>query len=447
MYLSNPTLTLLASGLAAILALSLLYLLAALRRERSQCLHLSTREELLAQERSLLAETCERLRTERNTLANENRDLFSRVAALRTRIKDAEQQTAAQRTLLASTREQLEKDFQILADRIFTRKSEVLGSQHQEQLSALLTPVREQLTDFKKKVEDVYDRDSRDRVSLSHEIEHLKKLNLKVSEDALSLANALRGQSKVQGQWGEMILERLLESSGLRPGHEFHTQVAHRDKNGQNRFPDVLVRLPQGRDIIIDAKVSLKAYAKATRAEHTDEENQHLREHVESLKKHITGLAAKEYHLLEGVNTLDFVILFLPTDGALQAAIGLDPDLLTGAMGRKIVLASPSTLLAILHTVNHMWRQEEQTRNSLAIAKQAGSLYDKLVGLIDAFEEIGSRLHQTQDAWDIARKRLVAGRGNLISRAETLKELGVQSSKTLPAALATEEDDQEHANT
>ena len=443
MYLSSTTLMYLASGCAAALVLVVLSLQAALRRERGERLRLATREELFLRDQANLSETCERLRAERGALATENRDLTAQVAALRTAIADAEQQAAMQREMLTATRQQLEKDFQLLAARIFTEKSATLGSQHQEQLLTLLTPVREQLTDFKKKVEEVYDRDSRDRVSLGKEIEHLKKLNLQVSEDALSLANALKGQSKVQGQWGEMILERVLESSGLRPGHEFQTQVALRDKAGQTRFPDVLVRLPQGREIIIDAKVSLKAYALAAKAGNAQDEDLHLREHVESLKKHVTSLAAKEYHLLDGVHSLDFVILFLPADGALQAAITREPDLLTWAMDRKIVLASPSTLLAILRTVNHMWRQEEQTRNSLAIAKQAGNLYDKLVGLIEAFEEIGSRLQQTRDAWETARKRLVVGRGNLISRAETLKELGVQSSKALPPSLATEETNQE----
>ena len=442
MYLSPTTLAFLALACAAGLILAVLYLLATLRGERAKGLQLAAREELFLREQANLIQTSERLRAERNGLVAENRELLSRVAALQAGIKDAEQQQTAQHALLTATREQMEKDFQLLAERIFAEKSVALGSRHQEELNTLLGPVREQLTHFRKKVEEVYDRDSRDRVSLGKEIEHLKKLNLRVSEDALSLANAMRGQSKTQGQWGEMILERVLESSGLRPGHEFQTQVGHRDQNGQTRFPDVLVRLPQGREIVIDAKVSLKAYAQAARAEHAEAEDQHLREHVDSLKKHVTSLAAKEYHLLEGVNSLDFVILFLPADGALQVAIARDPELLTWAMARKIVLASPSTLLAILRTVNHLWRQEEQARNSLAIAKQAGNLYDKLVGLIEAFEEIGSRLQQTRDAWETARKRLVAGRGNLISRAETLKELGVQSSKTLPPSLVTEEDTQ-----
>ena len=245
MYLSTASLLILAGCLAAVLVFSTLYLLAILRRERSQCRRLLAREEFLTLERNALDETCARLRSERNDLLTENRDLYSRVAALETSLADARQQSAAQRDLLEMTRERMEKDFQILAERVFTRKSETLGSRHQEELTALLKPVREQLTDFRKKVEEVYDRDSRDRVSLGKEIEHLKKLNLQVSEDAVSLANALRGQSKVQGQWGEMILERVLESSGLRRDHEFRTQGGLRDKNGQTRFPDVLVRLPR----------------------------------------------------------------------------------------------------------------------------------------------------------------------------------------------------------
>lgn len=440
MYLSATTLTVLGLACGAGLLLTILYLFVALRRARARDLQLAAREELRLQEHSELQQTCTRLRAERDGLAAENRALLAQAAALQARLQDAEQQAAAQQALLTATRERMEKDFLLLAERFFSEKSVTLRSRHQEELTLLLTPVREQLADFRKKVEEVYDRDSRDRVSLGKEIEHLKKLNLRVSEDALSLANALRGQSKTQGQWGEMVLERVLETSGLRPGHEFVTQAARRDNNGQTRFPDVLVRLPGGREIVIDAKVSLKAYAQAARAEHPEGETRHLQEHLESLKKHIVSLAAKEYHRLEGVTSLDFVILFLPVDGALQAAIARDPDLPAWAMARNVVLAGPSSLLAILRTVNHLWRQEEQSRNSLAIAKQAGNLYDKLVGLIEAFEEIGSRLQQTRDAWETARKRLVAGRGNLISRAETLKELGVQSSKSLPPSLLSEEE-------
>jgi DNA recombination protein RmuC len=340
----------------------------------------------------------------------------------------------------------MEKDFQILAERVFSEKNKTIASRHLEELGTLLSPVREQLSDFKKKVEDVYDRESRDRISLVKEIEHLKTLNLQISEDAVSLTNALKGQSKVQGLWGEMVLERLLEDCGLQRGREFDTQVRLQG-GGQNRVPDVLVRLPQERTIVIDAKVSLTAYEQACRTEGESEHTSHLRSHLDSVKRHISGLATKEYHLLEELESPDYVILFLPTEGAFQAAVSMDPELIAWSMQQKIVLASPSTLLAILRTVNHMWRQEDQNRNSLAIAKQAGSLYDKFVGFVEAFEEIGSRLQQAGNAWETARKRLATGRGNLISRAETLKELGVQSGKNLPSSVSPGDHEQDDAST
>jgi len=438
MYLSNATLLIITAILFCATVLSCLYLLACLRRERSERIRLAAREGILERELSALADTCARLRTERTELYGENRDLAARLAALKTALSDSEQQAEQNRAMLASTRERMEKDFQILAEKIFTEKSTVLSTKHQAELSGLLTPVREQLADFKKKVEDVYDRESRDRVSLITEIEHLKKLNLQVGEDALHLANALKGQSKLQGLWGEMILERLLESSGLTRGREFETQVGLKDGSGRLRLPDVVIQLPDGRQVVIDAKVSLRAYEKACRADDGPTEKKYLQDHFDSLKNHITGLSAKEYHLIDELNSPDFVILFLPTEGAFHAAMLHDPGLLTWAMERKVILASPSTLLAILRTVNHMWRQEEQTRNSLAIAKQAGNLYDKFVGFVEAFEEIGARLHQTSDAWDLARKRLTTGKGNLISRAEMLRALGVQNSKNLPPSVRSE---------
>ncbi|HER63324.1 MAG TPA: DNA recombination protein RmuC, partial [Desulfobacteraceae bacterium] len=246
--------------------------------------------------------------------------------------------------------------------------------------------------------------------------------------------------SKVQGLWGEMILEHLLENSGLKQGYEFEVQVPLRDKNGQSRMPDVLVRLPGDREVVIDAKVSLKAYEKMCRTDDRDEEKRFIQQHVDSIRQHIRGLADKEYHRLEGINSLDFTILFIPTEGAFQSAISSEPQLLTSAMQKKIILASPSTLLAILRTVHHLWRQEEQTRNSLAIAKQAGNLYDKFIGFLESFEDIGTRLQQTHSAWEVARTRLVSGRGNLVSRSETLKDLGVQSSKTLPSSIQVEDE-------
>jgi DNA recombination protein RmuC len=440
MYLSNFTLLILAGSLATILLLALIVNLSALRRERSKTILLSARQEMHTEEVAALTQTCERLRDERTQQFEQNSELTAKLASLQTTLEEKNKQVEARNKLLETTRAEMEKNFQILAERIFTEKGTTISRNHQEELTRLLLPVREQLSEFKKKVEDVYDRETRDRVSLVKEIQHLKTLNQQISEDAVNLTNALKGQSKVQGLWGEMILEHLLENSGLRQGHEFEVQVPLKDKNGQMRIPDVLVRLPGNREIIIDAKVSLKAYEKVCRTDGRDEEKRFIQLHIDSIKQHIRGLAEKQYHLLEGINSLDFIILFVPTEGAFQTAISSEPELLTAAMQKKIILASPSTLMAILRTVHHLWRQEEQTRNSLTIAKQAGNLYDKFIGFLESFEEIGARLQQTQSAWEVARKRLVEGRGNLVSRAESLKELGVQSSKTLPSSIDVEDE-------
>lgn len=439
MYLNQATLLTITIFLLGGLTLSLVYLLIMLRREHGRRLRLAAREELLAREITALEETCNRLRAERTELFAENRSLSSRLAALETITAEAEKRSAEHHALLSTTRLELEKDFRLLADRILTEKGAALRAGHREELQTILLPVREQLDRFRLKVEDVYDREARDRISLIKEIEHLKQLNLQISDDAVKLANALKGQNKTQGLWGEMILERLLENSGLARGREFDVQVRLKDQRGKSRLPDVLIRLPGERQVIIDAKVSLKAYEKACRADREEEKQACLRGHLDSLKRHVTGLAAREYHLLDEVNTPDFVILFLPTEGAFQAAVNLEPGLLTWAMERNIILSSPSTLLAILRTVNHMWCQEEQARNSLAIAKQAGNLYDKFVGFVEAFEEIGARLHQSREAWNSARNRLAAGRGNLISRAEALRELGVQTGKNLPRSICSDE--------
>lgn len=445
MYLSDTHVLIGTAALSAVFAVSCIYLLILHRRERTRRLQLDAREELLAGEIVDLETTCDRLRAERAELISENRDLSLTIATQQAAITDSSKQAETHRTMLAATREQLEKDFKILAEQIFTEKGATLSKKHQAELSTLLQPVREQLATFRKKVEDVYDRESRDRVSLVKEIEHLKRLNVQVSEDANSLAKALKGQSKTQGLWGEMILEQLLENSGLIPGREFETQITLKDSRGISRLPDVVVHLPGSRDIVIDAKVSLKDYEKACRAEDPDEEHQHLQAHLDSIKRHVTVLAAKEYNLLEPLNSLDFVLLFLPAEGAFQAAVSREPDLLNQALKKKVVLASPSTLLAILRTINHIWRQDEQNRNSLAIAKQAGSLYDKFVGFVEAFEEIGTRLHQSRDAWETARIRLVSGRGNLISRTETLRELGVQSNKDLPQSVCSDQEENSRA--
>ncbi|HFQ88501.1 MAG TPA: DNA recombination protein RmuC, partial [Desulfobulbus sp.] len=380
-----------------------------------------------------------RLRDRRQALEDQCRRLASRNAGLEEAVALARQQAREQQEFFQRSRQQLEQDFRMLAQEVLGEKSARLAAEHEAGLRGLLEPVREQLRDFRKKVEDVYDRESRDRVAVVREIEHLKRLNERISADAVRLTEALRGSSKVQGQWGEMLLEKLLEDSGLRRGSEFDTQVAMKSGDGRRRQPDVIVHLPGRREIIIDAKVSLTAYVQAHETGDRRRQERLLDRHVESVKKHVSGLSAKRYQDLLDLGNLDFVLLFIPVEGAFQAAVSRQPDLLREAMRRKVILCSPSSLLAILRTIHHLWRLDEQNRNSLAIAKQAGNLYDKFVGFAEAFEEIGMRLEQTRQSWQTARKRLATGQGNLISRAQTLRELGVQPGRDLPPSLTRED--------
>ncbi len=332
---------------------------------------------------------------------------------------------------LLENRHRQEEEVEILAHKVFLEQGRVLREQHSEGLSQILNPMREQLADFKKRVEEGQERELRDRLSLMKEIEHLRSLNERLSREAAELTTALQGSSKVQGLWGEMVLERILEESGLRPGKEFATQVALRDEQGRLKQPDVLVYLPENKVIVIDSKVSLSSYMAICRTSDSKEQEEHLKQHLASIQKHISNLSNKRYQNLPGLTTLDFVLLFMPVEGAFQRAVSKKPELLAEALQRRVVLASPSTLFAILRTIHHLWRIDEQNRNSETIAQEAGKLYDKLVGFVEAFAEVGNRLDQAQQSWKLADKRLRSGQGNLIHRAENLKGLGVQSSKDL----------------
>jgi DNA recombination protein RmuC len=411
--------------------MGIIMLLVCNRVQRSRLL-LSMRLDQAIKKNRHLEEDSGLLRRECDSLREHNHRLERETIILEAALRENETIARERQQLLKQARQQMEEDFQNLARKVLAEQGRMLREQHDDGLESLLLPVRDQLAGFKKKVEDVYDRESRDRISLVKEIEHLKTLNERISRDAVDLTRALQGTNKLQGQWGEMVLERLLEESGLQPGREFETQVSIRDERGRLKQPDVIIHLPGKRDVIIDAKVSLNNYLKACRSNDPDEQQQHLKDHLSSLQKHIKGLSGKKYQQLPGLTTPDFVLLFIPVEGAFQAAINSKPELLSGAMQRRVVLSGPSTLLAILRTIHHMWRLDEQNRNGLAIAKEAGNLYDKFVGFVEAFTEVGTRLDQAKQSWQLAEKRLATGHGNLINRAESLKKLGVQPSKELP---------------
>ncbi|MGD9947933.1 MAG: DNA recombination protein RmuC [Desulfobulbus sp.] len=415
--------------------LTIVLLLLLQNKVQRRQLTLSLRLERFQDEARALDHELTEVRQEYDLLIRECRQLETENASLQTAYRSLQQQLQEREILLEETRGQIKRDFQILAGQVFSEKGELLNQQHTSTLNHLLRPFQEQLQEFRKKVEDIYDHDSRDRISMLKEIEHLKELNQQVSSDAANLTQALRGSNKLQGQWGEMILARLLESSGLRNGKEYQVQVHHISQEGGALKPDVIIYLPDKRTVIIDSKVSLKAFQDAHNTQDEQEKGSCIKQHLDSVKKQVNLLSSKQYQQLSDIGSLDFVLLFIPIEGAFQLAVEREPEILVTSMQKKVILASPSTLLAILRTIHHLWRLDEQNRNSLVIAKHAGNLYDKFVGFAEAFEEIGFRLNQTQQSWHTARNRLSTGQGNLVARADALKHLGVQASKELPASL------------
>ena len=365
-------------------------------------------------------------------------------------LEEERRTTAEKLRLLEQNREALKQEFENLANRIFDQKSERFSEQSKNHLSSLLNPFREQLSDFRKRVDDVYTNDTRDREALRGEIKSLQELNRQITEEASNLTKALRGDKKIQGNWGELILEKVLERSGLRKGVEYDTQGSYRDQDGQLLRPDVVVHLPDERHIIIDSKVSLEAYQAYVGAETDELRDQALRAHVEAVRSHIRSLSEKDYSQLHGLHSPDFVLMFMPIEPAFVAAFQYDEKLFADAFERKIVVVTPTTLLATLRTIENIWRYERQSQNARQIADRAGAVYDKLRVFVEHMERLGQQLHTAQGSFDQAMNTLTRGRGNLVSQANRFVELGVRVRKELPKAVmdqaevdvdAPEEDD------
>jgi DNA recombination protein RmuC len=334
-------------------------------------------------------------------------------------------------TLLETARQQVKHEFEVLAQTVLTAKKAELSEHHKTDLLPLLNPLREQIKTFEQKVSDVYMKESQDRHLLTHEIKQLKSLNERISQDAVNLTEALRGQNKVQGNWGEMILENILQKSGLQKDREYRLQVSLTSEAGQRYQPDAIIDLPENKHIIVDAKVSLTAYTRYHAAATEVEQAEYLKQHIVSIQGHIKLLSDKRYQLLIGLNSLDFVILFLPIEAALTTALQQDPSLFTDALEKNIVLVTPSSLFTTLRVIENMWRYEKQNKNAEAIAKSAGALYDKFVNFVGDLEKIGKNIEATQKSYEDAFKKLSTGNGNLIRSTEKIKELGAKTSKTL----------------
>jgi len=325
--------------------------------------------------------------------------------------------------------------FEKLAQQIFEEKSGKFTEANKQNIEALLKPLNENIDTFKKKVEETYDKESKQRFSLEEKVKDLIENTQKISQEANNLASALKGQAKKQGDWGETILERILELSGLEKNREYFVQENRKDEEGVNQRPDIIVRLPDDRNIIIDSKVSLNAYLRYSEADSKEQQDIFIANHLQAINLHIDQLSAKKYEEL--TSSLDFVIMFIPVEPAYILAVQSDPDLWAYAYTRRILLISPTNLIAVLKIVADLWKRELQSKNAVEIATEGARLYDKFVGFVSTIEDIGKHLSRSQDSYHQAISQLKDGKGNLISRVQKLKKLGVKSTKQLPTSMLT----------
>jgi DNA recombination protein RmuC len=397
----------------------------------SQLLRESTRVAVLTEQNSRIPELQQSLNDVTSNLARaiqEQRELKAQIASLTTSLQAERDHNPEKQALLAS-------EFESLATRILEDKSQRFTAQNKENLDELLGPLASKLQDFQRKVEDVYDKETRDRTALATQIEHLRGLNQQLSQDAHDLSHALRGSGKTQGIWGEGILESVLEMSGLRKGKEYELRETYKREDGSRAQPDVVIRLPEDRHIVVDAKVSLTAYVDYSRSDSDSNRKAALSSHLESVRRHIKELSDKNYHALYDLSSLDFVVMFVPLEPAFTLAISEDVDLCELAWARNVLLVSPTTFLFVVRTIANLWRQEQAAHNVREIAGKGAAFYDKLVGFIADLSGIGNRLRQASESYENAKNKLVQGRDNLIGQAEKLRELGVKPSKSLPASL------------
>ncbi len=343
-------------------------------------------------------------------------------------------------------RQELEKlqasfraEFRNLANDIMEEKSKQFKEINRESMELLLKPFRDNISDFKRRVEDIYSQENEQRGALKAEIKNLMDLNRRITEETNHLTAALKGNSKVQGDWGEVILDTILESSNLVNGIHYTTQTNLKDEAGNNRRPDVILRLPEGKEIVIDSKVSLTAFVNYTRAEETDARNRFMKEHLRSIRAHVEELGRKSYQEL--LNSPDFVIMFVPTEPAFLAALQSDPEIWNDAYRKKVIISSPTNLFALLKIVDDLWKRDNQSKNALRIAEEGGNLYNKFVGFVETLENIGKGISAAGAAYEKAMTQLKTGSGNLIGRTEKLRKLGVKATKSLPPALLQEKDE------
>ncbi|SIQ94957.1 DNA recombination protein RmuC [Aeromonas sp. RU39B] len=369
----------------------------------------------------------------------EHRELITRLTA---RVKEGEAQLRSERQAMAEKLQlqqqaeaRLVQQFENLSHRLLEQNSSQFRDLNQHSLDRVLTPLREQIDAFRRQIGETHAQESEQRHNLRFELERLAELNARMTEEAAALTRALKGDSKQQGNWGEVVLARILSECGLREGHEYDTQVSLTSDKGQRYQPDVIVHLPQGKDIIVDAKVSLTAYERWFNSDDELEKAVALKEHVASVRGHIRELGRKDYQQLPGVRTLDYVLMFVAVEPAFLVALDADPSLVRYGLENNILLVSPTNLMVALRTIENLWRVDRQNQNARLIAERAGRLYEKLRLFVEEMQSLGGSLQRANESYDKAMGRLASGRGNLLMQAERLRELGVEVPKPLPEAL------------
>ncbi|CAH6661851.1 DNA recombination protein RmuC [Pseudocitrobacter vendiensis] len=390
-------------------------------------------------------EECELLNNELRSLREINTSLEADLREVTTRLEATQHHAEDKIRQMINSEQRLSEQFENLANRIFEHSNRRVDEQNRQSLNSLLTPLREQLDGFRRQVQDSFGQEAKERHTLAHEIRNLQQLNEQMTREAVNLTRALKGDNKTQGNWGEVVLTRVLEASGLREGYEYETQVSIETDTRARMQPDVIVRLPQGKDVVVDAKMTLVAYERYFNAEDDYTRELALQEHIAAVRNHIRLLGRKDYQQLPGLRSLDYVLMFIPVEPAFLLALDRQPELINEALKNNIMLVSPTTLLVALRTIANLWRYEHQSRNAQQIAERASRLYDKMRLFIDDMSAIGQSLDKAQDNYRQAMKKLSSGRGNLLAQTEAFRHLGVEVKREINPDLveqATAQDDE-----
>ena len=410
-------------------------------RAQADMAELRTETAKLQEARSHLETSLAEAKSEIDREREKSEELTKKHSEMIAENRNLKQRLEEQKREVEELNKKLTVEFQNIANSILDEKSKKFTEQNKTHLETILSPFKEKIEEFKKKVEDTYDKESRETISLREEVRKLTELNTRVSDEANNLTKALKGDTKTQGNWGEFVLEKILEMSGLEKDREYSTQFNTKNVDGDTIRPDVVVNLPDHKHIIIDSKVSLTAYEAFVRSENEEEQERYKKEHVASMKSHIKLLSEKNYQTGELFSTPDFVLMFVPIEPSFSVAIQADQTLYTYAWEKRIVIVSPSTLLATLRTIASFWKQEKQNKNALEIAKQGGALYDKFVGFAEDLTDVGRKMDSAKDSYKNAMSKLIEGRGNLVSGIEKLKTLGAKATKSIEKKLLDRADE------